>query len=104
VKRAAMEAVIRAAMEEAAEEAMEAVSEAVMEAVIRAAIRRSACCIKQSIFQQQYTRHNAVKYTDMEIANLASLCHGRASCRESMQVVSKQQAKTNEIFIATKIV
>jgi hypothetical protein len=40
----------------------------------------------------------------MEIANLVSLCHGRASCRKSMQVVSTQQAKTNEIVIATKIV
>jgi hypothetical protein len=30
----------------------------------------SARCIKQSMFQQQYTRHNAVKCTDMEIANL----------------------------------
>jgi hypothetical protein len=67
--------------------------------------QRSACCIKQSILQHQYTRYNAVKYTDMEIANLVSLCHGRASCRELMQdlqVVSK--AKTNEIVIATKIV
>jgi hypothetical protein len=40
----------------------------------------------------------------MEIANLVSLCHGQASCREWMQVVSKQQAKTNEIVIATNIV
>jgi hypothetical protein len=40
----------------------------------------------------------------MEIAHLFSLCHEQASCRESMQVVSKQQAKTNEIAIATKIV
>jgi hypothetical protein len=57
-------------------------------------------------FQQQYTRHNAVKYTDMEIASLVPLCHGRASCLELMQVtvVSKQQAKTKEIAIATKIV
>jgi hypothetical protein len=48
-------------------------------------------CIKQSIFQQQYTRHNAVKCTDMEIANVVLLCHGRASCRELMQVVRKPQ-------------
>jgi hypothetical protein len=56
------------------------------------------------MFHQQNTRHNAVKYNGMETANLVSLCHGQASCVESMQVVSKQQAKTNESVIATKIV
>jgi hypothetical protein len=55
-------------------------------------------------FQQQYTRHNAVKYTDMEIASLVPLCHGRASSLELMSAVSKQLAKTKEIVIATKIV
>jgi hypothetical protein len=53
----------------------------------------SECCIKQSMFQQQYTRHNAVKCTDMEIANLVSLSHGGPMKDQDGVLVKNQRAK-----------